>query len=170
MFSEEEIELIILALEESGNSEALEIFKEKTKNEEMQEFSDYDLYFMSGAAHCHVCKKCLTYEDFNFCKVVTRNLDCAATDYTIGCCICSDDSECHKLEYAQFICKEKCYQEYKEKKKIIVDKLSKLEKRAYNVSMKSMNNKDYIKTDEDNQILKDFNQARNELKMLDERF
>jgi hypothetical protein len=95
------------SIEESIDDEYLEnIF---SLDKEINKMKDY---LEKYTIRCKICKKKVIYEELlNFRE---RNLDCASTDWTIGCCCCGNGNEYHKPECTQFICHGECENKWRE--------------------------------------------------------
>ena len=72
-------------------------------------------YLTKNVKSCVVCRKIVTVEELN--KFDQRRLDCACTDWMIGCCCCGSGKrgkDFHKPESVQFACVGDCYKKLKE--------------------------------------------------------
>lgn len=116
--SEQQKKLVCLAID--GRISPIEQFmKELNIDEnEVEDISTiYNQYIKEYKPKCMFCGSIVTSLDLE----LVRNLDCAYTDWMIGCCCCGkvDGIEDHKPECAQFYCSKECYSNaYEVRKKV----------------------------------------------------
>lgn len=103
--------IITKSLVKNGDIEALLLYLNKiNENKELEKDVDlYELYIEKEKPTCKACNKLITLEDYKSSIIKTRNMDCAYTDWMIGCCCCGSGPEYHKPECAQFFCSNKCF-------------------------------------------------------------
>jgi len=116
MLSDDE-KIIAISLVKSGDVDAILLYLNKIKENGGEELNLYEIHIEEKKPTCKACNKSITVEDYKNDIIRTRNMDCAYTDWMIGCCCCGSGPEYHKPEYAQFFCCEKCFSDARSTRK-----------------------------------------------------
>jgi hypothetical protein len=105
---EQQKELLCLAV--NGRISPIRQFMEELNVNDDNYDSDetpYEQYIKNNKPLCMFCGSNVTTLDYS----LIRHIDCASTDWTIGCCCCGyiDYEEYHNPRHAQFYCNKDCY-------------------------------------------------------------
>ena len=98
---------IVRALTDAGALEELRLFLKMIGSAGEEDCGEsYEDFIERTGATCKVCNTPITRDILD--KNLIRNLDCAVTNWIIGCCCCGTGPEYHKASEAQYFCGKEC--------------------------------------------------------------
>lgn len=146
-----------------SNDELEEKYNEIVKQHQQDSENYVSKYVRTHTCNCKVCRKVITVSDIENKLIKLRQLDCASTDWQIGCCCCGNGDEYHKPECIMFLCKDQCHQKWRDEYSKLIDEYGKYESMSYNVGLKKSLNKEYVSTAEDDEIIRKYSEISRKL-------